>query len=69
MADSYKIVRFYFKPTGYGRHSRVITRGLTLEEAQEHCRDPESSSKTCTSAKGKALMRRYGKWFDGYDRD
>jgi len=43
----YNIVRFKFK----GR-SRIIKRGLTLEEAQEHCRNPE------TSGDG---------WFDGYE--
>ena len=43
---SYKILRFRFE----GK-TRVIKRGLTLQEAQEHCRDPK------TSGDG---------WFDGY---
>jgi hypothetical protein len=34
----YKIVRMYFKG---GR--RTIKSGLTLEEAQAHCKDPETS--------------------------
>ena len=42
----YKIIRFRFN----GKN-RTIKRGLTLEEAQEHCRDPS------TSGDG---------WFDGY---
>ena len=42
MADTYKIVRHYFK-----KGSRAIMRGLTLEEAQQHCSDPETSSSTC----------------------
>lgn len=64
MADKYKIVRHYFKGG-----KRVIERGLTLEQAQEHCRNPETSSKTCTSSAGKARTRAKGPWFDGYDND
>ena len=41
--DTYKIVRKFFKG-----EDEVIETGLTLEEAQEHCQDPETSSKTCT---------------------
>ncbi len=32
----------------------IVKRGLTLEEAQAHCSDPETSSSTCTSAQGPA---------------
>ena len=46
---TYKIVRFR---RGVG--SRVIERGLTLEEVKEYCADP--------STKGKD-------WFDGYERE
>jgi len=60
----YKIVRHYKE---YG--SRVIKRGLTLEEAQEHCKDPETSSSTATSKKALDRTRRWGPWFDGYDED
>ena len=42
----YKIIRFRFDG-----NNRTVKRGLTLEEAQEHCQDPE------TSGDG---------WFDGY---
>lgn len=59
---AYKIVRFYEK-----RSKRTIERGLTLDQAQAHCRNPETSARTCTSAKGKARTRRYGFWFDGYE--
>jgi len=42
--ETYKIVRMYFSD----KHPhRTIERGLTLEQAQEHCRDPETSSSTC----------------------
>ena len=46
---------------------RVIRRGVTLEEAHKHCRNPETSSSTCTSSSGKARTRRLGAWFDCYD--
>lgn len=62
-SEMYNIVRFYFRA---GR--RVIARNLTLEEAQMWCRDPETSSKTCTSSTGKARTRKIGPWFDGYEK-
>ena len=61
---SYKIVRFYFNKPGY---KYTIKRGLTLAEAQAHCRDKETSSSTCTSRAGLARTRRTGPWFDAYD--
>lgn len=60
----YRIVRFYFKAS---IRRRIITDGLTLSEAQEHCGRPDTSSSTCTSAAGKARTRRMGAWFDGYE--
>jgi hypothetical protein len=58
---TYKIVRFY------QRHpNEVLQGGLTLEEAQAHCEDPETSSGSCTSAEGKERTAQYGAWFDGY---
>ena len=55
---SYYIIRMYFdKP------SRIMKRGLTLEEAQEHCHDPETSGSTCSD------LSKRGKWFDGYEED
>ena len=60
---AYTIVRNYFSKSGRGR---VIIRGLTLEEAQAHCSNPETSSKTATSAKARAITRRNGAWFDSY---
>lgn len=57
----YAIVRHYYRGG-----KRVIARGLTLEEAQEHCRNPETSSRTCTKAVNVARTRKMGPWFDGY---
>jgi len=58
----YKIVRMYFNG---GR--RVVKRDLTLEEAQAHCQDPETSSRTAASAAAKRRTREKGPWFDGYE--
>lgn len=60
----YRIVRFY--KDAYPNR-RIIERGLTLEEAQAHCSNPETSSSTCTAAAGKRRTRRLGAWFDGYE--
>lgn len=64
MEPTYRIVRFYF-----GRDSRTIKRGLTLEQAQAHCADPQTSSSTCTTRHGRNRSRRYGRWFDGYSSE
>ena len=45
---------------------RTIKRGLTLAQAQAHCKDPETSSRTCTDAAGLLRTRERGPWFDGY---
>lgn len=55
MSDTtYKIIRFRFDGP-----KRTIERGLTLEEAQEHCKRPDTSSHST----GK------GAWFDGYEKE
>ena len=64
---SYKIVRMYQR--GNGNAVDIIDTGLTLEQAQEHCSDPEASSSTCTSAEGEAWTRSRGPWFDGYTEE
>lgn len=46
---TYKIIRFRFEGT-----SRVVKKGLTLQEAQEHC------SRDDTKGDG---------WFDGYTEE
>lgn len=50
--ETYSIVRFFapHHPTK-PNENQVIQKGLTLEEAQEHCRDPDT---------------RGDDWFDGY---
>lgn len=63
--ERYKIIRHYMR--GPFRH-RVIETSLTLEQAQEHCRDPETSSRTATSWRARERTKRHGAWFDGYER-
>jgi hypothetical protein len=61
---AYKVVRM-FQRDGHGK--RTIKSGLTLEEAQAHCRDPQTSSSTATGAKARRYTEQHGPWFDGYE--
>jgi len=63
---TYKIIRFYANDT---HESQVIRRGLSLEQAQEHCQDPETSSRTAKSREAKQRTAIYGPWFDGYTEE
>jgi hypothetical protein len=60
MTKKYKIVRFYKDRPGY---TKTIKKGLTLEQARAHCRDPKTSS----SYTNKDGAEAPGQWFDGYD--
>ena len=62
--DRYNIVRMYFQE---GRR-RIIRKRVSLETAQRHCQDPETSSRTCKGSTGKRRTRLKGDWFDGYER-
>ena len=63
---SYKIIRGFFRDDV---KSYVIANDLTLEEAQAHCRDPETSSRTCTSKEGIERTEKFGPWFDRYESE
>ena len=63
---TYKIVRMYQRDA---RKNRTIKTGLSLEEAQEHCHDPETSSSTCTNGAGLRRTYNSGAWFDGYEKE
>jgi hypothetical protein len=60
----YKVVRFY-----ENCNKRVVARGLTLEEAQQHCSDSESSWRTATSKTARTRTRKNGPWFDGFTKE
>tara|TARA_R100000808_G_C2130759_1_gene140014 strand:- start:364 stop:561 length:198 start_codon:yes stop_codon:yes gene_type:complete len=51
--DTYMIVR-HFHPS-QGRRNKVMLRGLTEKQAQEHCSDPRT--------------REEGVYFDGYTKE
>lgn len=62
---TYQIVRFYATKG----QRRVLNRGLTLEQAQEHCNNPETSSTTCKKWSNVRRTKKYGQWFDGYQKE
>jgi len=61
---TYKIVRGYYRGG-----KRTIKTGLTLTEAQEHCQDPETSSRSCQKYVNRNRTKRLGPWFDGYEEE
>ena len=65
-AVAYRVVRMY---KDAAIRSRVIARGLTLEEARAHCSDPETSSSTCRRPHNVRRTKRLGDWFDGYEEE
>ena len=52
--ETYKIIRFY-REENHPNHRKVIKTGLTLEEAQKHCKDPKT--------------RKEEVWLDGYEKE
>ena len=66
MSKTYKIVRMYQKDE---YSTQVIQTGLTLGQAQAHCRNPETSSRTATSDEAQEWTEKYGAWFDGYEEE
>lgn len=57
---TYSIVRHF----GNGR-TEVISKGLSLRQAQSHCLNPECSSKTAETRAALELTAKHGDWFDG----
>lgn len=62
----YRIIRIYDDES---KPSRTIRAGLTLKEVQAHCSNPETSSRTATSAAARRITKRNGPWFDGYEEE
>lgn len=63
---TYMVIRMYASDA---YDDEVIMRGLTLEEAQEHCNDPQTTASTATSAEAIERTTRRGPWFDGYTEE
>ena len=61
LPNRYKIVRFFEES-----EDREIRACVTLEEAQAHCQDPETSSSTAKSDAAKQRTEEHGRWFDWY---
>lgn len=66
--STYKIIRFY-QDDNVREHGKVIKTGLTLKEARAWCKDPETSSKTCTTIEGRVRYTKHGPWFEGYEEE
>lgn len=70
--DFYEVRKIYQG----GKGSHVVTTGLTLQEAQKLCSDPETSSMTARKPRGcdgdeKQIQRWHEKqkhWFYGYNK-
>ena len=62
----YKIVRIYQHPH---INKRTISKGLTLDEAQAHCKNPETSSSKATSATATRRTKKLGPWMDTYEQE
>lgn len=63
MEATYRVMRFAFS-----HDPEVVAEGLTLEEAQDHCNDPETSSSTA-SDETLAEVWQSAPWFDGYTEE
>jgi hypothetical protein len=61
---TYKIVRGFSE----GGHE-IIATGLSLRKAKEHCRDKETSSRTCSDETLQEVGASRGAWFDGYEEE
>jgi len=66
-------IRADWKPVNYAAvpyldamGSRTIASGLTLEQAQAHCSDINTSSATAWTTSALKRTKRYGPWFDSY---
>ena len=67
-ATRYEITRMY-ADRERAPVERTIKTVLTLAQAQRHCRDRETSSRTCTEPANVAHTEAYGTWFDGYSEE
>jgi hypothetical protein len=66
MESTYSIYRKFFNDD---IDTEFLVGGLSLEDARAHCRDPETSSRTCKEPENVARTEEYGPWFECYDED
>jgi hypothetical protein len=64
--ERYKVQRLYFRRPGV---RRTLKTGLTLAQAQAHCSDPETSSRSCRYARNVKRTEQVGEWFDSYTQE
>lgn len=62
---TYKIMRYF--PNASAKPVRGM-RGLTLEEAQAHCKR-EDTHKVCWVTNSNGVKQRVVDWFDGYTEE
>lgn len=62
---TYSIIRKHLGPT----EDKTIETGLSLKAAQKHCKDPETSSRTCKEKKNVEYTEQNGAWFDCYSEE
>lgn len=62
---TYRIVRMYKE----GHPPKTMKEGLSLEEAKEWCRDPETSSRKCEEPENVKHTEEMGDWFDGFEAE
>jgi hypothetical protein len=67
--DMYTVNRHFFGDDKAPGRKLTVKRKLTLQQAQEHCNDKEASSRTAVSEDARRRTRRYGPWFDGYEKE
>lgn len=60
--QKYKIIRYFFNAPN---RNITIKNNLTLKEAQEHCKNPETSSRSCKNNPYNHNIP----WFDGYTEE
>ena len=61
--STYKIIRKYMSDLV---EDEELQGDLTLQQAQQHCSDPETSSRTCTSQEGTERTEKFGPWYDTF---
>jgi len=59
MKQTFKIIRYFADG-----NKDIIKTGLTKDQAQVHCNNPETASKTATNMD--EYTQEHGEWFDGY---